>query len=179
MDKQEIRRKMTDLLKESTGPAPAVVADRLCGLSEYKKSSIILAYVPLKSEIDISSFIDRALSDGKTVAFPDEKPGVFRVADKAWREKLTVLENRTKTLKDSPILDMDKGKALVLVPGLSFTKEGQRLGRGAGYYDRALDLLKTAGFEELTTIGICRIVQIVDELPCQAHDRKVDAVISF
>lgn len=179
MDKQEIRRKMTALLKDSEGPDANAVAERLCSLPEYDKASVILAYVPLKSEIDITAFIDKALADGKTVAFPDEIPGVFRVADRAWREKLTELANRTRTLKNSPVLTMDKESALVLVPGLAFTTAGQRLGRGAGYYDRLLDILSHADFASFSAIGICRSFQVLEKLPCQVHDRPVHRVICF
>jgi 5-formyltetrahydrofolate cyclo-ligase len=62
---------------------------------------------------------------------------------------------------------------LILVPGLAFTLAGERLGRGHGFYDKLL--LK---FSNVLSIGICFAEQIVDELPVEAHDQKVDLVIS-
>lgn len=61
---------------------------------------------------------------------------------------------------------------VLLVPGLGFTKEGVRLGRGAGYYDKYLEGYK--GYK----IGICYELQIQDELPFEDHDQKMDWVIT-
>ena len=62
----------------------------------------------------------------------------------------------------------------VLVPGVVFDARGGRIGRGAGYYDRLLarcrpgTRLVAAAFE----------VQVVDEVPREPHDRRVDLVVS-
>ncbi|MBR3908060.1 MAG: 5-formyltetrahydrofolate cyclo-ligase [Bacteroidaceae bacterium] len=62
---------------------------------------------------------------------------------------------------------------VVLVPGVVFTKEGTRMGRGKGFYDR---YLSQAGFRGLK-IGICYAEQIVEALPVEPHDVKMDVVI--
>ena len=60
---------------------------------------------------------------------------------------------------------------LVLVPGRAFTREGRRLGRGKGYYDRLLPRLKNAA-----RVGVAFPFQIVDELPVEPWDERLDAV---
>jgi 5-formyltetrahydrofolate cyclo-ligase len=60
-----------------------------------------------------------------------------------------------------------------LVPGLAFTREGDRLGYGRGYYDRVL-----AGRGEALAIGFAFSCQLVDHLPVESHDQKVDAVVT-
>lgn len=62
----------------------------------------------------------------------------------------------------------------IIVPGLAFTKHGQRLGRGGGYYDRYLASLPPATHK----IGVCFSLQIVDSLPIEPHDQKMDLVIT-
>lgn len=57
------------------------------------------------------------------------------------------------------------------IPGLAFTREGLRLGRGKGYYDRLLPLLSHA---EL--IGVCPSGHLVEELPVEPHDQRVNRV---
>lgn len=64
--------------------------------------------------------------------------------------------------------------AAIIVPGLAFTKAGQRLGRGGGYYDRYLASLPSA----TQKIGVCFSLQIVDGLPIESHDQKMDVVIT-
>ena len=61
----------------------------------------------------------------------------------------------------------------LLVPGLAFTPNGQRLGRGGGYYDRTLALLPGT----TTALGVCFSWQIVDSLPTEPHDQTVHSVL--
>jgi 5-formyltetrahydrofolate cyclo-ligase len=63
---------------------------------------------------------------------------------------------------------------LILVPGVAFTREGERLGRGGGYYDRFLAQREVRAVK----IGICFVEQLVDELPIDPHDARVDCVIA-
>jgi 5-formyltetrahydrofolate cyclo-ligase len=63
--------------------------------------------------------------------------------------------------------------AAVLVPGLGFTPQGQRLGRGAGFYDRYLSLVPQA-----LRVGVAFELQIVDTLPCEEHDLPVDIILT-
>ena len=61
---------------------------------------------------------------------------------------------------------------LVLVPGLAFTKNGKRMGRGKGYYDKYLTRLnKQAGIA-----GICLQFQLVGDLPADEHDIRMDFI---
>ena len=69
-----------------------------------------------------------------------------------------------------PVADLD----LILVPGLAFTRDGRRLGRGGGYYDRLL----AARAPHTATLGICFDLQFVPDLPCEPHDQRVDAVVT-
>jgi len=63
---------------------------------------------------------------------------------------------------------------LVVVPGVAFTADGQRLGQGGGWYDR---FLPGTG-DHTRTVGVCFSEQIRDELPRESHDVSVDCVIS-
>jgi len=61
---------------------------------------------------------------------------------------------------------------LVVVPGVAFTRDGARLGRGRGYYDRYLSRPGLRAF----CVGVCFAHQLVDTLPVEPHDRTMDAV---
>jgi len=72
---------------------------------------------------------------------------------------------------------------LVFVPGLAFDRLGGRLGRGAGYYDRALTEALAGGTRkrgagEPATIGLAFALQIVDAIPMEPHDVHLDAVVT-
>ena len=186
MDKNEMRKAILKELSEVPGPDPSVVSDRICTLKQYKNAKVVLAYVPLKSEVDISLFIDKAIEEGKTVAFPDNQPGVFDIADRNWRMHLKTLGNRTKTVESGRILNIKECddifhpiQGIILVPGLAFTEFGARLGRGAGYYDQVLAMMEKSTLAGFTAIGICRSSQLVGDLPQQPHDNKVNMVLAF
>ena len=60
---------------------------------------------------------------------------------------------------------------LAVVPGMAFDREGRRLGRGRGYYDRLLPRLPRA-----YKLGVCFPFQVVDAIPCEPHDIRVDGL---
>lgn len=74
---------------------------------------------------------------------------------------------------DAPMLDPRQLEVL-LVPGLGFTAEGWRIGQGGGFYDR---LLAREGVDPVT-IGVAYQIQVLPELPLDAHDRRVDHVVT-
>ena len=62
---------------------------------------------------------------------------------------------------------------VMIVPGVAFTRQGARLGRGKGFYDK---YLSHSGFRAYT-IGVCFPCQIVESLPTEPHDKTLDKVI--
>ena len=62
---------------------------------------------------------------------------------------------------------------LVIVPGVAFDRDGNRLGRGKGYYDRLLPRIPSA-----YKVGICFPFQIVEEVPAEPFDIRMDEIIT-
>ncbi len=63
---------------------------------------------------------------------------------------------------------------VAIVPGVGFAADGQRLGQGGGWYDRFLPQLRS----DATVIGIAFEVQVVESLPVEPHDVRVDCVVT-
>jgi 5-formyltetrahydrofolate cyclo-ligase family len=63
---------------------------------------------------------------------------------------------------------------VVIVPGLAFTAQGDRLGQGGGWYDRFLADVRP----ECRTIGVGFVEQVVDALPVEVHDIRLDHVVT-
>ena len=61
---------------------------------------------------------------------------------------------------------------LIIVPGIAFDRQLNRLGRGRGYYDRLLSDLT------LPCIGLAFAFQLFDHIPVDAHDRRMTAVVT-
>ena len=61
---------------------------------------------------------------------------------------------------------------LIIVPGVAFDRQHNRLGRGKGFYDRLLSTL------DVPKIGICYDFQLKDQIPTEPFDRKMDLIIT-
>jgi 5-formyltetrahydrofolate cyclo-ligase len=75
--------------------------------------------------------------------------------------------------EDDPLPD-PQSIDVVIVPGTAFTPTGDRLGQGGGWYDRFLPMTRP----DCTTIGVGFEPQLVDHLPVEPHDVRLDMVIT-
>ena len=60
------------------------------------------------------------------------------------------------------------------MPGVGFDSAGRRLGYGGGYYDRLIETLRPG----TSLIALAFDAQVVDEIPAEEHDKKVDKIIT-
>ncbi len=77
------------------------------------------------------------------------------------------------TLREEAELELPFVPELVLVPGLAFTRDGQRLGRGGGFYDRLLGGRARGAFK----VGLGFACQMRASIPREGHDVLLDAVV--
>ncbi|MBI1682230.1 5-formyltetrahydrofolate cyclo-ligase [Caulobacter hibisci] len=75
-------------------------------------------------------------------------------------------------LRQNPIVQPD----LVAVPLLAYDRAGVRLGQGGGYYDRALEALR--GRKDVFALGLAYHGQETHNLPVEAHDQRLDAILT-
>ena len=69
------------------------------------------------------------------------------------------------------------GVDLIVMPGLAFSTEGDRLGRGKGYYDTYLSKYVTALGQLPPLVALAYNEQVVERVPTDAHDVPVDMVL--
>lgn len=142
---------------------------------EYKRCALLLLYAPIRSEIDLWPLFERALADGKKVAFPrcEGEKGEMHFYAVGSRDELSPGAYGVSEPNEScPLCDgFDDPAALMLLPGLCFDRAGGRLGYGGGYYDRYL-----ARFPGRTA-GAC-YERLVRPVPMEENDRRVDLLVS-
>lgn len=174
--KSQLRNKFKSIrdtlpFKESKSEA---ICEKFLNSDIYKSSSNILLYSPIKSEVDIGFILNKALSDGKRVAFPLclDKCGSMEFYYITSEEDLI---NGTFGIKE-PRSNCEKAScdslSVCLVPGIAFDLFGTRLGYGKGYYDRFLK-----GFCGIS-VGISYHDCTVYCLPKSEHDIKVNYLIT-
>jgi len=190
ISKSELRKLMKSTLKEyfssnNVNEISAKICESVIESKDFENAQIILSFITGKLEIETSVINQKALKE-KILAVPkvvSDTEIEFFVLDKNKEidEQLDVgafnirePKAELKKLDFSTILEMKN--ILVLVPGIAFTKDGKRCGHGKGFYDRFLPkIIKTGA--KVSLIGICLPCQIVEDLPCDEFDKKVDCVI--
>ncbi len=130
---------------------------------------LIGGYAPMEREVDWLCVLGKEY--GQRTCFP----GKSREGMKFFRCRFNQLvETREFGVKvRTPTLGMPEVTPdLLIVPGLGFSYTGDRIGRGGGFYDRYLE--KYRGLK----IGVAYCEQLVEEIPTESHDVKVDFVVS-
>lgn len=143
------------------------MCDRLFARAEWQQAGTILSFVPLPTEPDISPALDRALAEGKVLAVPR----VLGAGRMEWvvLDSLDSLRPAAYGIREpvgGPVLDPATlpRNSLALVPCLAADRQGVRLGRGGGYYDRFLAQYKGR------RLLICPAALLADELPREPWD---------
>ena len=132
----------------------------------------ILLYAPMRGEVDLLSLFE---DSSKCFYFPRvEGVGlrVFRVESLEDLEKgaFGILEPKL-SCEEVEGFELD----LIVLPGLAFDVQGNRLGKGRGYYDRFLE--KISERKKVSTLALAFSFQVVEEVPVEVHDEKIDVVI--
>ena len=172
--REKIRAQIRSLSLEEKERSDARIFRAVLSLSLSRRAKVVFVYVSLDWEIDTHALIKDALSSGKTVAVPKCLPGgrmeVYRLDDfhQLKAQTLGILEPEEGADKIA-----EERLELALIPCLSCTKDGIRLGQGGGYYDRFL-----AGKKRLFKLALCRESLLSKNLPCEAHDIRMDAVLT-
>ena len=140
-------------------------------MASYIKANTIALYNSFGSEVQTEQLIRHSFSVGKIVVLPkvigqDMEFYKIKQAEELIKSRLGVYE---------PIGNVDSlvGKEeidLLIIPGLAFDTQKNRLGYGKGYYDKLLPLLPSYN------IGICYQFQALEEIPAEEFDRPMDEV---
>lgn len=170
-----MRRQLKAAMKEFlTGDGPKtevpLLWEKLESCEEFISAETILIYSSLPDEVPFREFIDKWM-DVKHFVLPvvDGNDLLLRLLDSD-----TVMEKGYRGILEpsASAKQVDAGKIdLAVVPGLAFTKDGKRLGRGKGYYDRLLPSL------HCPKIALAFSPQIIPHIPCDEWDIPLDRVI--
>ena len=174
MDKKELRRAIREQKRAMTEEEILSRSQRLgemfLATPAYQNAKTIYGYLPYNQEVRTVPILQRALDDGKQVAVPKIYGDTMRFLYLSDLSK--VAENDMgipEPIADGPVAEDET--ALVLMPGVAFTKTGDRMGYGGGFYDRFL-----SAEPNHPTIALCYDFQIVEHLPTEEFDIPVDQV---
>ena len=180
--KQELRQLILDLIKGQKEDVrlfkSRVIFEKVTALPVFKSARTILFYASFRGEVDTFALMQRAMELKKRVALPLIRKEEQQIVPMLI-ESLTELETGPYGIQSPVDVPQNRLNAdeldLVVVPGVAFDRCNNRLGRGAGYYDRFLaDLPAT-----IPSIGLAYDLQVVDVLwGIESHDLPVTLVIT-
>jgi len=156
----------------------AQLCEQVLASRMYGAARTILCYASLPNEIDLDPLITHALGDGKRVCVPMidwERKSMWAAEIHNLDTDLVVGRYGVRTPVDGCLLVEPDDIDLILIPGLGFDRDLNRLGRGAGFYDRMI-----AGLSQPRPplVGVCFASQIIAKVPTEAHDFPMDRVIT-
>lgn len=173
--KQEIRRRMRQLNRAMEPAARAKasvhIMKQIEALEPFSKAQCIALFVSLADEPDTAEWL-RRWSLTKQLLIPRVEGEVMHFYAYC-PEQMAIgsfgINEPQQAEQISP-----KAIDLMIVPGVAFTPEGVRCGRGKGYYDKYLPALR----KEVIKVGVCYHHQLMGELPHEEHDICMDLVIA-
>lgn len=136
-------------------------------------NEVVAAYWPIRDELDVKPVLTRLMDDGQPVCLPVVLGDGLPLELRLWAQGAPLYPSGFGTLAPdelAPLAEPD----VILMPLLGFDKHGTRLGYGGGYYDRTLAAIS----KKPRLIGFAFAVQQFDEIPREAHDVPLDAVVT-
>ena len=183
--KQELRQKIKIELsqnKQNFEKWSKLICQNIINSEFYQKAQIVYAYMALPDEVDLSVLIDDALCKNKTVYVPkvvqNSNKMIFFDYSKCQFENgsFGILEPKTEDIKEEKIAGDQT--AIFLVPGRVFGEDGERIGRGKGFYDIYLSNFLKTQKKSVLVAGVCFPIQIGKQVPTTEHDIKMDQIFT-
>ena len=197
LEKKKILRKIikvrvSAISAEEKAKREKLLLDNLFSMPEFLAANTVMLFANLPDEIGTFSLIDKCIAMGKKVFLPVingddmtacEFKGEYKIGKYGIKEPI-VNESRDNAciVRNSDtepveVLLTDRGKGpehfdFILVPGVAFSPNGYRLGRGKGYYDKFL-----SRYSNLFTVGVCFREQFYLDIPTEPHDIPMQKVI--
>jgi len=175
--KSDLRQKILAVLEKVSPAVRAVESIELCDRLEaqLRSAHTILFFAPMPEELDTWPLLEKFLAAGKVCGLPFYNSATKNYLARQVQnltEDISVgyfgIREPTSNCPEIPLEKFD----LVLVPGVAFDWNGNRLGRGRGFYDRLL--AKTSGVK----CGVGYDFQLIGKIPVEPHDAKVNFIVT-
>ena len=175
--RKEIKKKLLEQSRQDRDDKSRLIIEKVTALPIFLKAKTLYCFVSMPQEVDTELLIDRAFSQGKHVIVPKAD-----LANKQlhWYE----IRSRSRDLREGVLgihepnphtARLFSGEPdCIFVPGVVFDKKNNRIGRGAGFYDRYLSTIPPY----VRKIGLAFSFQVVSEFPLNPHDVGLDEVIT-
>lgn len=168
--RDRIKKLRLNLIKEQVLKESEFIYKQIIDSKILERAEVIMSYMSFQNEIDTEKINEYIISCGKKLLLP-------KMLD---REIIKAIEYTGEFKIDNsfgikePVGEIYNGDIdLIIVPGVVFDREGNRIGYGRGYYDRFLKL-----YPRVRKISLAYEFQILDRLEVEEHDEKIDVIVT-
>jgi len=175
--RQETLRKRDAIPKGIKKGKDTAIMHRIIQLPEFINAKTILFYASFRSEVDTIDTIKLSLKMGKIIVLPkvdkeNNKLNLYEIKDfnELARGYMWILEPSVPDDRSRSLSDID----LIIIPGAVFDVNGNRLGYGAGFYDKLLSTME----KKILLVAPAYDEQIVEKIPAEPHDVTVDIIVT-
>ena len=169
-----IKKQLALLTPKEKQKQETVISQKLLALPIWKQTKVICLYYPMKTEVNILSFLMK--QKGKQFCLPrynrQRKEYEIALVNKLDVEVIKGKYDIYEPKSDCPTINKAK-IGLWIVPAIAFDSKGNRIGNGYGYYDKLLQ--NSTGFH----LGLGFDFQLLDRVPSESHDQKVDYILTI
>ena len=187
-----VQEKLKGLTKESGKNFSLSAENFICKSKAFSECDILLLYSGTDNEVSTDEILNAALKENKIAAFPKTIPNSNRMnffiveeksdlQNKFKKGKWNILEPDEKLCRKFNLEEFYGKNILVIVPGVAFDLNGNRLGHGKGFYDVYLSSLKNECKKNkctLTFAGLCFELQLMEEIPFEENDVKMNCIFT-
>ncbi|KAL3866140.1 hypothetical protein ACJMK2_043469 [Sinanodonta woodiana] len=180
--RKEIKIRLANMTDGERERQSDIVTQKLLQLPMLKSSHRVSLYLNMNDEVQTIGILKHLLASDHACFIPHYSGSCMKMVQlKSWEDYLSLPETKwkikqPKNTDDRPDALETGGLDLILVPGLGFTRKGDRLGRGKGYYDSYVRKCEETGKRPLL-IALAFYEQICDTIPVSEMDRAVDVVL--
>lgn len=178
----ELRARVRAMSPDERAAASQAVRAHLQASVWWRESLAVMIYAADETEPDLDALIEAGTHAGKAVCVPRVDwagrrldPTVVASAGELVAGRHGIRQpGRGSGILPGRVVPEQGGLGLVVAPGVGFDRQGGRLGRGGGFYDRFL----AARSMGCIVIGACFEAQVVGRVPGESHDRPVDGTVT-
>lgn len=173
--RHELQFKRAAMPQEQVINNSKLIVQHILDSELYKKANIIMGYLSFGKEASIDLALQQALVDGKIVCVPQVVYGSnFMQAVRITGMKEFCLDKfGIRTPMEPYEVIRPQTLNLVLVPGVGFTKRGERMGMGKGYYDQFLPQATQAAL-----VGVAHSLQVAAAIPTDEYDITMQYLVT-
>ena len=169
--RREVKARKEAQSADAYTAASQSIASKIELLPEFQQAETVLAYWSMTGEVFTHDFVKK-WAKSKQMLLPVIEGDVMVI--KKFDPEKPLVEGGLKGLLEPVGENFDDVHQIdfIVVPGIGFDKENNRLGRGKAYYDRFLKHV------DAYKAGICFEFQFFDDIPADASDIKMDRVVT-